>query len=335
MPYLNIVLIGGFMKKLFFMLFVVFSTFCAIVLPSCKNGEKAPDPEIISKLVEEEISHELEEARADMGNGSPVLKLTDPSKKPWVYAGKVPFYSGASSFEREIIATYDGKKIVYYYEDSSDNKTTIEWSLNEQTDEGDRPKGMTLISLTYPSHISSKPVNFYHLKLSAKEVKFLEETYEMEDLGQNLYIYDFTYTSAKDIIVKSKEASENGQNVDAAALGYTYVMAANMEANLVDVLFTGFNVDALPEKLYPVNDRNAESRLESDMRTSRLFFGLLVTTTAAYIELSGLPEADRSRRIKRLNNRLSSGNKSLFNKVFAGFTKEFAIKGFIEGEIAK
>jgi len=96
---------------------------------ACGKNSKSPPPEEIAKVVGQSIENGLMEAGADMGNGTPTLKLVGSKGNNFTYKGTVPFYSGAGSFDREITATYNGKTVVYVFDDDTSGAgKTIEWS---------------------------------------------------------------------------------------------------------------------------------------------------------------------------------------------------------------
>jgi len=197
-----------------------------------------------------------------------------------------------------------------------------------QANDNGLPKGTTVVSLQYPSYISRETVNFYHLKLTNSEVRFLENIAETKDLGGNLYIHDSVYKMVIDLIRRMNDSAGMDEG-EAIRANLTLAIASAQMIGIMDIMFDGFSVDALPEKIYPVNDRSAESRLLKDINTSKIFARLILETAAEYVNLAHLAGSEKTRRIQRLNNGLNGGNKSLFKKVFSSDVKNLTVKGFL------
>ena len=422
------------MKKLKYIF--LFLSFVVSILASCekKNNPSAAmaaieppsssDPSEIARVIDQDIKNRLK--GRDMGSGMPSLELVESRGSSYTYTGKVPFYSGASSFEREISATYSGNSVVYSYtNDGSGEKITISWSGNvkeevispiqnkvlkilspgeilpiinrdivkrglqqvgnlkyipkESTNDffvykeygygagGDfeyftayydgnvisylyehkpeltytielepdesryiiPPKGATIITLQYPGYIASVPQHFLHFTLSNSEISYLKKVSEMDNLGSNLFVHYDTHQGLKGILKIVTDPSEISES-DSILANFLYGYAASMQGEMISALLDGFNIDALPEQLYPITDRRSEERLLTDIETSKFFYILLIATTMEYIELASLDDQTKSRRIQRLNNNLSSGNRSLFNKIFGSDLENIAIQGFTE-----
>ena len=136
---------------------------CAVV--SCKKNESRSEitvqlsdpsnPEEIALIISDDVQDKLRKAEADMGNGTPQLILVNSSGSNYTYKGVVPFYSGGGSFEREITAIYNGKTVVYSYDDetvavSRGNGTTpAQTSGGSQAQIRETPESDFTVTLTY------------------------------------------------------------------------------------------------------------------------------------------------------------------------------------------
>lgn len=96
-----------------------------LLFVGCEKVE-APDAEVIAKAIHDDISRNLKKAQADMGRGIPVLELTNSAKKPWVYEGTITSYTGVISYDMSITATYDGKTVVYYFDEDKEG-ISFDW----------------------------------------------------------------------------------------------------------------------------------------------------------------------------------------------------------------
>ena len=96
----------------------------------------------IAKVVGQAISDGLREAEADMGNGTPELELFKVGAKneKLTYKGTVPFYSGAGSFDRKITVIYDGKTVVYSFDDQPDYVVSIKSTQDNNKQDNAPPK---------------------------------------------------------------------------------------------------------------------------------------------------------------------------------------------------
>lgn len=498
------------------------AVFCCITFYtaiSCKKTDNTPEiivqisdpanPEEIARIINKNIQDGLERARADMGNGVPQLNLTESNGNYFTYKGVVPFYSGASSFERPITVVYNGKTVTYSYDDEIKESTLSSFSTNginipkdavlcplnasdinkafkddlsrwpgsieadnfkynrstgdtfiyegylthltplernvlafilqdDSIEYGDSnndryitgnsfkiskddherkgineaikddysqrnflietpvfsiveefigddyyksmykghlpdrsmnhrkmlnatavynglsivysndsdpeevytitltpddsryiipPKGGTVISLNYPDYISNMPQYFIHLELSNNEVKFLENAANSNGLGKNLYVYADTYQQTLQMIKNISGSQVDGSSSLTGQLLYGY--ASTMAMGMAEILFNEINIEALPERLYPVNDRRSRERLLADIQTSKIVNALMLLSINQYMEIAALDTQAQTRRVQRLNNSLNNGNKSLFSKVFGNDIKDLSIKGFV------
>jgi hypothetical protein len=243
----------------------------------------------------------------------------------FIYRGFI-YIGGGSSMELGTVI-YNGRTIDYFYNKTPQEIYSIVLSVDNESRYIIPPKGGTVISLQYPSFISEMPQFFLHVKLSNNEVKFLEDVAKTTGLGNNLYVHEETYQQTLQLIKIISDSQADGDGISAGQFIYGY--GAAMGAGVVEILLDGFNVDALPEKLYPVSDRRSVERLSQDIKTSKVVNALMLTSVNQYMELAGLDNQSKTRRIQRLNNNLNGGNKSLFKKVFASDAKSFSIKGFV------
>jgi len=82
-----------------------------------------PSSEEIAKVVEQAIYDRIR--GRDMGIGSPELELVDSENNIFTYKGTVPSYSSMYTINHEITVVYDGKVVVYSFDDNPDYKVTI------------------------------------------------------------------------------------------------------------------------------------------------------------------------------------------------------------------
>ena len=309
---------------------------CLIAFVSCSNENSLLGSAVLRPLT---ISEMASFVHNDMRQrGLPIettlanMKISLDESTDEVFIYKIYGYQAGGYFDY-FTMSYDGEIIEYFY-----NSRPLETYTIELLPDEDRyiipNKNGTVIVLSYLS--SDYPQYFIHYKLSNTEVRFLENIFGTSDLGNNLFINDNEYRYLKSVIKNlSNDSVTDGSLIGTNSFLNVFVTGlygfarsgALFEANS---FLDGFNVDVLPENLYPVNDKRAKDRLFNDIRTSKAFLILIENSAMEYGLITRLDNETKKRRLQRINSNMSNGNTSLFNKVFGKDAENLEVKGFVE-----
>ena len=290
--------------------------------------------EKIAKVVEKVISDSLKEAEADMGNGKPELELfkVGTKNKYITYKGTVPFYSGASSFDRAITVIYDGKTVVYSFDDQSDIKITIKPSQDNNDKDSNPPKNAKTVNNqdvkkgleTIILKINGKDSTFYMIEFSNSTMRYLSRELKISGLEQTAYIpkrfYDVTveYLLLFNNIFKEKRVFTEKEISDIQNV------VLYLDTRAQDLITETYD--------YQIGADSFPDGKNHGLTTSIVLIGL-IDAMAKFYWKSSITEKyeidDLQNGIKKLSTGIPKEESDFFMEVFPGIYREMLIKRFV------
>lgn len=354
------------MKKLLSPLLILVVSI-TIAFVSCGGREiKVPSPGELAKVIEDDYNQVITDAIIERGGDGAgwveKVELTRTNDSfPYEYEGEIYIVNSNNpanvfTYTQEVTAIYSGTALKYYYgepsvdeedwwaeperknrvvEFKSKNDLRVKTNPIQKAPDTETiitdttPKGAECITLTY----RGEEFDLYRFNLSSNALKFLKEQYGDDEenlIAKNIYIPEVAYDAyVKDILA----LSESFDSLDIFnSMDINYFQQSRNQGILQ--IFELLSVDSFPERIYPINDKNAEQRFLSDLAVSLFVIDLIDKTERFYFDLSEGEASWRIQRMRRLSANLNSSNKALFKAIFPQLTssKSVGFKGFYTEE---